>query len=352
MDRRTYLRVAGVGAAASAAGCLDGLLGSGQRAPPVLEDRPDAVYVPTHVEGMEMVGTAEAGPYQLTLGYSYPHRFWLFTSGRRRKVEIGDDDTVHLMGSLRDPETGVVPPVGNMSMTIRTDGDTVDDRRMWPMLSQNMGFHFGDNVPLDGDGTYEVEVDVDGVTARTTGEFQGRFDDPVSTTVEFDYSERERDDIRFERLDDRKGDRDALAPMDMEMLPVAQLPPAGEYPGETVGEGRSGDARFVVSRVERPPEGIDGEGPYLAVSPRTPYNRYPLPSMSLTATVSRDGETVFDNPLQGTLDPALNYHYGAAIADLQSGDDLTVSVGAPPAVGRHEGYETAFVDMDDVALTV
>ena len=360
MNRRAFLRAGvGVTAGTAVAGCLGEFISEGAPAqPPLVQDRPDAVYIPTHVDGMEMVGMDAVGPYMLSLSYTFAHRFWLVTGRDIRMVEVEGADSVHLMGTLWERETGVFPPVGSVSMTIRKDGEIVDDRNGWPMLSQTMGFHFGDNVPLDGDGTYEVELRVDPLQARQTGAFEGLFDDPISTTISFDYSERVRNEIMFQLLDDRQGERDAIPPMDMDMpnmdmpMPVSQLPRENQLPGRLVGEGESGDGRFLVTVLDEPPTGVDGDGQYLAVSARTPYNRYPLPFMSLSGTLDRGGETVFDGSLVATVDPDLDYHYGAAIESLESGDELAISVGAPPQVGRHEGYETAFLDMDDVEIPV
>ena len=92
-----------------------------------------------------------------------------------------------------------------------------------------------------------------------------------------------------------------------------------------------------------PPAGIEGEGPYLAISPRTPYNRYPLPFASLSAG---DGEVA---PLTGALDPELGFHYGRVLEAAPSGP-VEVVVDAPPQLARHEGYETAFVEMPSVTL--
>jgi len=113
----------------------------------------------------------------------------------------------------------------------------------------------------------------------------------------------------------------------------------------------SGDAKFVVTILEDASRfGGDEEQKYLAVSPRTPYSRTMLPMMSLSGTLHRDGTPVFDGILQATIDPELRYHYGATVADVQTGDELTITVDSPPQTARHEGYETAFVDMPDVQV--
>ena len=90
----------------------------------------------------------------------------------------------------------------------------------------------------------------------------------------------------------------------------------------------------------------------IAVSARTPYNGLVLPAMALLGTLTRDDETTFEGALERTLDPALGYHYGAVIGSVESGDGLTLSVGTPPQVARHKGYETAFLDMPDAELTL
>jgi len=72
--------------------------------------------------------------------------------------------------------------------------------------------------------------------------------------------------------------------------------------------------------------------------------------MSLSGTLDRNGTAVFDDVVQATIDPELNYHYGAVLSDVQSGDTLTITVDAPPQAARHEGYETAFVEMPPMEL--
>ena len=318
----------------------------------MIEDRPDAVYVPTHIEGMQMVGTTAAGPYRVALFYSFPHRFWTVSGTDTSRVSVGRDDSMHLMVSLRDAETGVALPVGNVSIGITRDGETIEDRRPWAMLSQRMGFHFGDNVALPAEDPYEVAVGVDPPAIRRTGAFRDRFGSREQATFSLEFERRRLADIRFRRLEDTRGQRGAVEPMSMDGMAPAQLSPPDDLRGRTVGETTTGDGRFVASILDVPPAGIEGPGPYLAVSARTPYNRYPLSFMSLSATVRRDGETRFDGPLVPTLDPGLGYHYGVAVGTVEPGDTIELDAGAPPQVARHEGYETAFFDMDPMALAV
>jgi hypothetical protein len=351
MDRRTFLRVGGAVCGTTAlAGCLGGLL-EPVGEPPIVEDRPDAVYYPTHVEGMQMAGMQNGESYNVALSYTFPHRFWLVTGDDRRKVEVRDEDSLHLMATVWDPKTGIALPTANLSVEVRQDGETVAEKSMWPMVSQNMGFHFGDNVALEGDGSYEVETRIGAMDTRRTGSFQGQFTEPVTASFDLEFDQSSLEDVMFQRFEDRQGEPGAIEPMEMEMMPIAQLPQREELPGTVLGQATSGDGTFVATVLENPPEGIEASGSYLAVSARTPYNRYPLPFMSVSASLVRDGETVFDGECTPTLDSDLDYHYGAVVDSVRPDDDLTLGFGTPPQIARHEGYETAFLEMTETAVT-
>jgi hypothetical protein len=355
MKRRSVLRAGLALAGTAAAGCLQTEQQS-VRSPPLPENRPDAVYYPSHVEGMTMVGTGTTGDYRVAAMYSYPHRFWEVVGAETTKHELTGEHAMHLMATVWDPDTGLVLPETGLSIELNADGSLVSEEVIYPMLSQPMGFHYGSNVQGDGDGTYTADVSVgaipgDGV--RTTGDFRGKFTDPGTVSLDFEFSQDRLQDISFERLDNA-GERGALEPMEMEMLPNSTAPAEADLPGDVRGTATSGDANFVVTVLEEPPAGVDAAGPYLAVSARTPYNRMIVPAMSLSATVSRDGETRHEGELTRTLDPDLYYHYGTALdgTGVASGDTLGLTVGTPPQVARHEGYETAFLEMDPMEVTL
>lgn len=350
LNRRTFLRGAAATGAVAGAGGLSGCLGfelsssdgiAGE--PPVVENRPDGVYLPSHIEGMQMGGMEMAGDYHVALFYSYAHRFWNVNgeSVDRTDVESGDD--VHLMASVWDPETEELIPETGLSLEIEKDGSLVSQEVIYPMLSQPMGFHYGGNFSLDGNGTYTVRVSIGGVRTRQTGTFRSRFSQPVVIPVELEYTQSTRDEISYELLEDA-GDTGAVSPMEMEMMPDPTAPALESLSGTVLGEVTSNDAVLVATVLEESPVGVDATGPYLAVSARTPYNRMLIPAMGLEATLSREGETVFSGELVRTLDPDLSYHYGAALGDatVEPGDELTLTPTVWPQVARHEGYETAF----------
>jgi uncharacterized protein involved in high-affinity Fe2+ transport len=352
MKRRELLRTgAGLLGGTLLSGCLETLgfeTQSAWRDPPLPENRPDAVYYPAIIEEMGMYGTSTVDGLTVALTYSFPHRFWLVTGQNRKKVVVNDDDSLHLMVSVWDAKTKTVLPL-NVSGTIEDDDGTVTQFSPWPMLSPSMGFHYGDNVALPGKGTYTATLRVGPMQARRAGAFRGRFENATTATLDFEFDPSETYDLEIRRLKEKAGERGTVE-LAMKDMPAGRAPSTSKLPGQRVGEATSGDAKFVVTRLDDASR--FGEGPYLAVSPRTPYNRIIVPMMSLSATVTHDGETVFDDILQETLDPDLGYHYGATVESLKTGDTVTITVDAPPQTARHDGYETAFFEMKPVELTL
>jgi hypothetical protein len=367
MDRRHFLRAGGVAAALGLAGCTgdggDGGDGGNASSPTASpsptsgggetperagqESLPNAVYVQRYLEGMAMQGTATAdgsGDYAVGLMYSAPHLFWNVTGDELQ--ETPRSGSVHLMAIVWDPETETVLPEAGVSVEILQGEELVSQEVIYPMLSQRMGFHWGGNFGLEGDGEYTARVSIGGLNIRRTGAFAGQFGDPATVEIDFAFTPEQRAKVTSEPLE-KYGQRGAVRPMQMGMMPQAYAPEQSDLPGTFLAKTTSHDAVFLSTLLEGDAAGRFDADSYLAVSARTPYNRIILPSMAVEATVTRGGSTVFDGSLERTLDPDLDYHYGAAVdGGLQSGDEVTLNVAAPPQVARHEGYERAFLEMD------
>ncbi|CAI48918.1 uncharacterized protein NP_1654A [Natronomonas pharaonis DSM 2160] len=221
MNRRQFLAA---GALVAAAGCLGpddaeppaAVDGQGASGRPQPDAKPDAVYMPTHREAMVHLPVAEAGPYRLSPMVAFAHEFWLVTGSETERVDASDPG-LHVMVTPWDAETGQVLPVDTGGeMRIYRDENRIDQRAPWPMISQTMGFHFGDNIPIQEPGTYTVEVDVNPAGVRTTGDFDGRFMESATATFEFDYDDAVREELvegtTFVDAD-RWGERGALEPM-------------------------------------------------------------------------------------------------------------------------------------------
>jgi hypothetical protein len=367
MRRRTFLALAGAGVGTGGltglAGCVadsggestpaststptDGGVDGGSTETREEEDLPDGVYVQRFRESMAMQGTTTLGEFTAGLMYAAPHRFWNVNGRELQLTERSGD--VHLMTVVWDPETNTVLPEAGVSVEIDREGELISQEVVYPMLSQRMGFHYGGNFSLDGDGEYLARVSVGGIGVRRTGAFEGRFDDPTTLEIPFEFDESQRERIRVTELD-AYGQRGAVKPMEMGMLPQSFAPAESDLPG-VLGRARSDDAVFVVGGTD-PPAGVEGER-YLYASARTPYNRLVLPAMAVSATVESGGETVHEGALERTFDPTLGYHYGAALdGELAGGETVTLTPTLPPQVARHEGYERAFLEMAPATLRV
>ena len=357
MFRREFLATGSALGIAALAGC-GSLESRAIDIPPVLDNRPDAIYVPGHVEGMNMVGIETTGEYDVALSYSYPHRFWTVTGTDVERTSTEEADSVHLMATVWDAETGMILPEVGVAIEITQDGSLVSEETVYAMLSQPMGVHHGANFAGLEDGeNYEVAVRVGATASRRTGAFAGRFDEPATATFEFTFDQETMGEIRFDRLD-RGGERDALEPMPMGAVPTGVAPDPDDLPGET-SRAMAGDIRYVATVVD-PPAGVEDEGPYLALSPRTRYNGYYLSRMGVSVSLEGNGEPATEETLTRAIDPELGYHYGTTLpregeqgeTASRERDELSITVETPPQVARHEGYETAFFDVPTTTLSL
>jgi len=360
MDRRQFVAGATAGVTVGVAGCVDSFTSldgvSYGREPELVADRPAAIYYPTHTEEMAMGGMAQTDDgLAVSLSYTFPHRFWRVFKGEgsyeAEQFSVDGDDAVHIMATLWDAETGVVLPVSSVDIAAR-GGNNVDEREtVYPMLSQRMGFHYGDNYHLDGDDTYTVNVTVGATTATRFGAFEGRFEEPQTVTIKLDYSEAARNELAYETYEDRQGEPGALSPMRMEMngmsMPTGRVRDLG---GTALGTGLADDIRYAAAILT---DDRFGDAPYLAVTAATRYNELVIPSMGLAGTLTgSDGETVVEGAsLQPSLDHDLGFHYGVAVPGATGEETATVDVTTPPQVARHEGYETAFFETPTVELS-
>jgi hypothetical protein len=366
---------AGIAAAGSVgtAGCLEGL-GSAGASPPAtrVSDPPAGVYRPAAAPEQALVGTAHVGDLQVAVMYGPPVRFWEVVGEQTYRRGVEPEDAVHLSALAWHPESGVVLPEIGLTVEVARDGEVLAHEAVYAMVSQRMGFHYGDNFALDGDGAYDVTVSLGGLQLRRTGAFAGRFDDPASHTFTFEYAASERDALDVTHPDSA-GDSGAISPALPDGVPVATAPVArasavdaspdrdeGGVPGEVIGRPTAADVVFDV-RALTGDDATDrlssdtaagGDHAYLAVTPHTPHNGLVLPNMGLRLVVDGSTQTGFDGILDRTVDPELGYHHGLAIprARLDDASTLALETLTPPQVARHAGYETAFLDVPRVSV--
>ena len=84
--------------------------------------------------------------------------FVVYNGTSEQMVKPGPKTSFHLMVMLNDARTGVAIPYASVWATISQHGKVVYDERQWPMLSEYMGPHYGNNVALPGAGTYQLNL--------------------------------------------------------------------------------------------------------------------------------------------------------------------------------------------------
>jgi hypothetical protein len=83
--------------------------------------------------------------------------FVIFNGTSERMVKPGKA-SFHLMVMLNDAHSGVALPYASVWATITKAGKVVYDERQWPMISEYMGPHYGNDVSLPGAGDYRLSL--------------------------------------------------------------------------------------------------------------------------------------------------------------------------------------------------
>ncbi len=84
--------------------------------------------------------------------------FVVYDGTSERMVKPPKNPSFHLMIDLTDARSGVAIPYAGVWATIRHSGKLVYDGRLWPMISEYMGPHSGNDVSLPGKGTYQLSL--------------------------------------------------------------------------------------------------------------------------------------------------------------------------------------------------
>lgn len=125
----------------------------------------------------------------IRLATAPPATHSLFQGDAQSMITPTPEDSMHLMAVLSDEDTGERIPYANVWLTIKDeDGAVIFDERMWPMLSQAMGTHYGINVPLPGPGRFDAVVLVGPPQAARHPEYMERWLEPFTfeTTVDWE----------------------------------------------------------------------------------------------------------------------------------------------------------------------
>jgi uncharacterized protein involved in high-affinity Fe2+ transport len=113
--------------------------------------------------------------------------FVIFNGTHEQTVKIPRHVSFHLMVTLNDARSGVPIPYASVWATITHNGKVVYDERQWPMLSEYLGPHYGNNVALPGGGHYRLSLLISPPVAARHLEYKNVWLRPHRVTASFDW---------------------------------------------------------------------------------------------------------------------------------------------------------------------
>jgi len=114
--------------------------------------------------------------------------FVVYDGTTERMVKPTKKTTFHLMVYLNDARTNVPIPYAGVWATIKQGSKVVYDERMWPMISEYMGPHYGNDVQLPGKGTYQLSLLVSPPVSARHVEYQNVWLHPHRVNASFTWS--------------------------------------------------------------------------------------------------------------------------------------------------------------------
>jgi uncharacterized protein involved in high-affinity Fe2+ transport len=114
--------------------------------------------------------------------------FVIYDGSTERMVKPPKKTSFHLMIDLNDARTGVAIPYASVWATIRRGAKLVYDERMWPMISEYMGPHYGNDVSLPGKGSYQLSLLISPPVSARHVEYQSIWLHPHRVNTSFTWS--------------------------------------------------------------------------------------------------------------------------------------------------------------------
>ncbi len=165
---------------------------TGGKSSPAAAAKAEAAAVPT-VDGIKPIPTqnlasADWQGMKISAMAMTAVPFLVYDGTSERMVKPSKGTTFHLMVYLNDARTNVPIPYANVWATIKQGSKLVYDERMWPMISEYMGPHYGNDVHLPGKGTYQLSLLVSPPVSARHVEYQNVWLHPHRVNTSFSWS--------------------------------------------------------------------------------------------------------------------------------------------------------------------
>lgn len=108
---------------------------------------------------MSVIASATKGGVKVGVETMAPETFYVSDGSGEVKHAPKANDSVHLMVTLADAESGIRLPDASVTVAITgPDGRSSFDGPLYPMIGRGMGLHYGENVAFKAPGTYSLQL--------------------------------------------------------------------------------------------------------------------------------------------------------------------------------------------------
>jgi uncharacterized protein involved in high-affinity Fe2+ transport len=114
--------------------------------------------------------------------------FVVYNGTREQTEKIPKHVSFHLMVTLNDDRSHEPIPYAGVWATITRNGKVVYDERQWPMISEYLGPHYGNNVALPGGGRYKLSLLISPPVAARHLEYKSVWLKPHRVTSSFTWT--------------------------------------------------------------------------------------------------------------------------------------------------------------------
>jgi uncharacterized protein involved in high-affinity Fe2+ transport len=136
----------------------------------------------------QVLGTAVWQGMKITADAMTPVPFMVYNGTTMQEVKPAKNVSFHLMVLLNDARTNVVIPYASVWGTIKQGSATPFDESLWPMISEYMGPHYGNDVALPGAGTYQLTLLISPPVSARHLEYAGVWLKPHTVTFTFHWN--------------------------------------------------------------------------------------------------------------------------------------------------------------------
>jgi uncharacterized protein involved in high-affinity Fe2+ transport len=173
---------------AAAVGAMAGMKGMAPSAKQISKEYGSGKAV-DHIKPIptQVLATAKWQGMKIQAMAMTPVPFVIFNGQKERMVKPPKHTSFHLMVELSDSRSHFPIPYAGVWATFHRNGKVVYDERQWPMISEYIGPHYGNNVELPGPGHYTISLLISPPVSARHVEYKNVWTKPHRVTYSFNW---------------------------------------------------------------------------------------------------------------------------------------------------------------------